>query len=255
MEDFLADEVVSLVADAGVEVPVVGGVLGAGDALSADPHVSQVAEAAALVPVLVHSADWLHEGGAGLVGAVVDFPVGASSADAVDQVESEIADAGLPGLGVDFIGAAGDQDAGAVDVGKSGTAPACVELGEVGLVDGASLADVLDDLESGLALADAVDKDLIGAAGVDAVAPLGHGVVLVASRALAAHAVDGIEVALADAVTSYLIEDLVSAAAVAVQVGAGGDVWSGSAVLASFGGGCCGEQQHNEERLSHDGNV
>lgn len=242
MENFLADEVVSLVADAGVEVPVVGGVLGAGDALSADPHEAQLAEAAALVPVLVEAAGWLHEGGAGLGGAVVDFPVGASSADAVDQVESEIADAGLLGFGVDFIGAAGDQNAGAVDVGVSGTAPASVELGEVGLVHGASLADVLDDLESGLALADAVNDDLIGAACVDAVAPLGHGVVLVASGALAAHTVDGIEAILADAVAGYCIEDLVSAAAVAVQVGAGGDMWGGSAVLvlASIGGGCCG---------------
>lgn len=86
---------------------------------------------------------------------------------------------------------------------------------------------------------------------------MGHGVVLVASRALAAHAVDGIEVILADTVEGDRIEHLVFAAAVAVQVGAGGDMWGGSAVLAlaSFGGGCCGEQQHNEEGLSHDGNC
>ena len=48
----------------------------------------------------------------------------------------------------------------------------------------------MDDLQSGLALADAVNEYLIGAAGVDSGAPLGDGVVIVPVGAFAADAID-----------------------------------------------------------------
>jgi hypothetical protein len=96
----------------------------------------------------------------------------------------------------------------------------------------------LDDLQSGLALADAVNEYLIGAAGVDSVAPLGDGIVFVTVGALAADAVDGVVVVLADAVEGVGIEDLVFPAAVAVQVGAGGDMRGRFAVAAIFCVGC-----------------
>ena len=92
----------------------------------------------------------------------------------------------------------------------------------------------MDDLQSGLALADAVNEYLIGAAGVDSGAPLGDGVVIVPVGAFAADAIDGVVVVLADAVEGVGIEDLVFPAAVAVQVSAGGDLRGRFAVAAIF---------------------
>jgi hypothetical protein len=238
LENFLSHEVPSPVANAGIEVPVIGGVLGALHALSSDPHVAILAEAAALIPILIEPAGGPHEWRAGLSGAVVDLPVRASPAHPVDEVEPEIADAGLLGVRVDFVFAAFHLDAGPVDAGEPGTAPAGVVLGEVGLVDGAALANVLDDLESGLALANAVDEYLVGSAGVDAVAPHGDGVVFVAPGAFAADAVDGVVVFLTLTVESLAIQYLVFAAAVAVQVGAGRDLRGRFAVFAVLGVGC-----------------
>jgi hypothetical protein len=227
LQHLFADEVVALVADAGVGGPVVGGVRGTGVAGAADAHVPVLAEAAALVEVLVEAAGRRDQGRTGLGGAVVDLVVGAPSADPVDQVVAEVADAGLLGVGVDLVGAAGDDDAGVVDARVAGTAAAGVVLREVGLVDGAALADVLDDLQPGLALAGAVDQHLVGPAGIDAVAPLGHGVVGVAGRTDAADSVDAVVTAGALAVERGRIERFVGSALVAVQVGAGGDLRGG----------------------------
>lgn len=56
--DFLTDEIVSIIADAGVEVPAVSGVFRTFHTYSGNSDVSKLAEAAAFVPILVESADW-----------------------------------------------------------------------------------------------------------------------------------------------------------------------------------------------------
>lgn len=227
--------------------------LGTGGALTIDTVESQLAETAALEPVLVEPADRGDNGGAGLLHAVIDLLVGASSAGSVDEVESEIADTGLLGIGVDLIGPAGDDDAGSVDGGVPRRASAGIVLGVVGLVDRTTLADILDDLQTRLALADAVNEDLVGPAGIDAVAPLGHGVEGVALGTGTASTVDAVEVALALTVEGFLVELLVLPALVAVEVGTGGDVGGRQAADAGFGVRCCEEQEHEQDAGSHRG--
>jgi hypothetical protein len=97
-------------------------------------------------------------------------------------------------------------------------------LGVVGLVDGAALADVLDDDESGLALADLVDEHLVGPASVDPLAPLGDGVVAVPGGTLPTEPVDPVVALDAVAVERVDVQHLVLVAAVAVVVGARGDL-------------------------------
>jgi hypothetical protein len=223
----LTHEVVAGLADTSIQVVAVEGVLGTGGALAVDPVVSRLAETAALVPILIEPTGRRNNRGADLPAAVVDLPVRAPSADSVDEVEAEIADTGLPGIGVDLVGSAGDDDAGAVDGGVPWWAAAGVELGEVGLVVGTTLANILDDLQAGLALADAVNQYLVGSAGVDAVAPLGHRVEGVPLGTDATRPVDTVVVSRALAVEGFLVELLVLAALVAVEVGAGGDVGGG----------------------------
>jgi hypothetical protein len=90
-------------------------------------------------------------------------------------------------------------------------------LGEVDLVGSlAGLADVLDDLQAGEALAASVDEFLVDGAGVDADALLEDGVVLVAFWAFAAVAVDGDVAGEAVAVEGVGVEDFIVAAAVAL---------------------------------------
>lgn len=84
------------------------------------------------------------------------------------------------------------------------------------MVDGAALADILDDSEAWEAPAGAVDDILIDAAGVDVRALLKDGVVLGSFSAFAAEAVDGDEAGEAVAVEGVGVEDFVVAASVAV---------------------------------------
>lgn len=231
---------------------------GAGHALSADAHVAVLAEAAALVEVLIEAAGGLVQHGAGLGGAVVGLVLLASvallddhpSGLGADQVVAERAHAGLGGFGVDFVGLAIDKDAVAVDERISGRASAGVVLGVVSLVDGASLADVLNDDESGLALADAVDEYLVGSAGVDSGAPLGDLVVDVALRTDGAASVDAVESLLAVALEGVEVQHLISAAPVAVVVGTGRNFLRGTAAAAVLGS--CGHRQQQHEERRHE---
>lgn len=238
MPNFLTHEVVSGIAHAGIDGPVVFGVLGACSAFATDAHEAVLTEAAAFVPILVEAAGGSNEGRAALGGTAVDLIVGASSASAVDQVEAEGAHAGLLGVRVDLIGTAGNNDACVVDAGVAGTAAACIVLGIVGLVVRATLTDVLDYLQAGLALANAIDEYLVGSAGVDAVAPLCNWIISVPIGANAASSIDAIVVSDAVAVECDGIEFLIFAALVAVQVRTGGDLWSGLAAIAILGVDC-----------------
>lgn len=144
---------------------------------------------------------------------------------------------------VDLVGSAYDEDAGVVDAGIAGTAAASIVLRIVGLVIWTALTNVLDDLQAGLALTDAVDEDLIGSAGIVSVAPLGNWIKRVPFGTLSAHAVDAVVVVSAVTVEGDRIEDLSDTTLVTVQVGTGGDLGSRFAVFAILGVDCRYKQQ------------
>lgn len=116
---------------------------------------------------------------------------------------------------VHFIIDAGDVYTGPVDEGVAGDASAGIVLREICLVGGASLANVLNDGQTGQAFADSVYEVLVKAAGVLANTLIKHGVVEVAFGALTAVAVDGEVTLFAIAVEGVNVEDFVGAAAVA----------------------------------------
>lgn len=76
LPDLLSNEVVSGVADAGVRIPVVRGMLWAGNADSSNPHISNFAETAVLEEILVSSALWRDEGVTALCVGIVDLVKG-----------------------------------------------------------------------------------------------------------------------------------------------------------------------------------
>lgn len=191
--DLLTDEIVSIIADAGVEVPAVSGVFRAFHTYSGNSDESELAEAAAFVPILVESADWGNRIFAGLSFAVVNFALRASIADSFNEVVSEIANTLLFFVGVDFIFSASDEDAVSINEGVSGAAAASVVLRVVSLVLGASLANVLNNDQSRLTLADTIDEDLIGSTSINSNAPLKIFVVVVSLWANSASAVDTVE--------------------------------------------------------------
>lgn len=125
--------------------------------------------------------------------AVVNFAPRASIADSFNEVVSEIANTLLFFVGVDFISSASDEDAVSINEGVSGAAAASVVLGVVSLVLGASLANVLNNDQSRLTLADTIDEDLIGSTSINSNAPLKIFVVVVSLWANSASAVDTVE--------------------------------------------------------------
>lgn len=165
-----------------------------------------------------------HEGDAGKSSHVVHL--NHSTLTAVGSVvgtisEGEVtlsADTGLCIDGVDLIESTLDEDTVACDEGVADTASTGIELGEVGLVGGASLADVLDDYESGEAFADSINEVLVDSAGVDANTLLHDTVVFVSWSAFAAVSVDGYEAFCAVAVEGVDIEDLIFVTSVAAGV-------------------------------------
>lgn len=93
--DFFSDKIISRYADAAVSVPVIIGIFGAGNALSADSDVADFAPAADFEPILMESADGRDKGVTGLIGSVVDFVHAASLAGSVYKVVAEGANTGL----------------------------------------------------------------------------------------------------------------------------------------------------------------
>ena len=75
-------------------------------------------------------------------------------------------------------------------------------------------------------------------------APLRDGIVFVSVGAFSADAVDGIEVIFADAVEGVRVKYLIFSAAVAVQIGAGGDLRCWLAVAAVL---CCRCREEEDE--------
>ena len=94
MLDLLTHKIVSGVANAAVSVPVVGGVFGADDTGASDSDVSDFAEAAFLVEVLVPSAGGRGVGVAGFCDWVVLLVHGALDAlargDVCDYVGGDV---------------------------------------------------------------------------------------------------------------------------------------------------------------------
>ena len=227
--------------------------LGAGDTLAVDAHVAVLAEAAALVEILVEAAGGSHECLANLLVGVVDLSVRAATAGAVNKVVPEGAHALLLGVRVDLVVITSDQDAGTVDQRVSGTAAAGVVLGVIGLVYWATLADVLDNDQAGLAFAHSVHQHLVGTACVSSLTPLEVLIVAVAGWADTADTVDTVVAVDAVAVERLQIEYLVLATLVAVVVRARGHLRGRVTVYAVLRVGCNREQQHEHERFVHHG--
>jgi hypothetical protein len=82
--NLLSDKVVAVVADAGVDVPVVGGVIGALDANSINFDIATLAEAAAFIKILIKSAGGINDNRARLSRATIDLIAGAGSTGSVD---------------------------------------------------------------------------------------------------------------------------------------------------------------------------
>ncbi len=125
--------------------------------------------------------------------AVVNFAPRASIADFFNEVVSEVANTLLFFVGVDFIFSASDEDAISINEGVSGAAAASVILRVVSLVLGASLANVLNNDQSRLTLADTIDEDLIGSTSINSNAPLKIFIVVVSLWTNSASAVDTVE--------------------------------------------------------------
>jgi hypothetical protein len=108
----------------------------------------------------------------------------------------------------------------------------------IALVDWAPLADVLDDDESGLAAAFAIDEYLVGSACVDTFTPLGNGLVFISGRALSTFAVDAILSVDAITIESVSVEYLIFPAAIAMLVRTGCNLGGGFTVFAILRIGC-----------------
>ena len=122
------------------------------------------------------------------------------------------------------------------------------------MVDGTALADILDDLQSGLALADSLSvEDLVDTAWVFTFAPLSNCIIDVARRALTTNSVNTIVAVVALAKHGCETEVLVDAASVAVIVGAGGDVGWGFAVMAVRPGQDRAQQTHQQKTCFQHG--
>lgn len=237
MKHLLSHKVVPIVADAGVQIPVVGRVLRAFYTLPCNFDVFWLTEAAALIEVLVVTTGRVNNRRARLSLSVIDFVVLTPSTRSVDQVVPEDAHTGLLCVRVDLVFPADHFNAviGSGEDGVSRTTSAFIKLRIIGLVVGAALANILDNDETWLALAGSVDEDLVGSTCVNSYAPLSNLVVGVSGRTLATNSTDAIEIRNAVAKESVKIEYLILFAAVAVIIGAGGNLDCGFTALAVVG--------------------
>lgn len=106
---------------------------------------------------------------------------------------------------------------------------------EIGLIDGAALANILDDNESGLALAPLINKYLIGSTRIDSLTPLRNRVIGVTFRTLSAHTIDAIVIILAITVERVKVEHLIPTAGITVIIWAGSYLGGWLAVVATLG--------------------
>ena len=148
----LTNEIPSRVTHAGVKVPVERGMRRTGDAFALNPDIAVLTEAAAFIEVLVPSTGRNLDINAALVDGVVGLVARAYVTYSVDFIVSELTDASLGFLRVDFSDSTLDQDAGLVEQRVAGLAAACIVLREVGLVNGATLTHVLNNLQARLTL-------------------------------------------------------------------------------------------------------
>ena len=89
------------------------------------------------------------------------------------------------------------------------------------MVDGAALADVLDNLQAGLTFTNSLGVEyLVNAAWIFSLAPLKNFVINIATRALTTHSIDTMMIFFAFAKHGVDIEELIRAASIAVVVGA-----------------------------------
>ena len=196
LQNLLSHKVVALIANAGIQVPIVGGVLGAFDAFASDSNVVMLAEAAALIIVLIEATSGVNNKGAGLSLSIVDFVVFAPSAGSIDQVVPKFTHTCLLEVRVDLVILADHQNtvSGVGENGIARAASALIVLRVVGLIVWAALADILDDDKAWLALACPIDEYLVGSTCINSDAPLGNFVIGISFRALAADSTNAIKV-------------------------------------------------------------
>lgn len=224
--DFLANEVISGHADTAVSVPVIEREPGAPDTDSSDSDIPSLTEATVLIEIFVESTFGWDKENARKGCKIVGFSHGALSAvGAVISVVSEGevaigADTGLSIDGVNLVEKAFDEYALTADESKSSTASTCVKLGEVGLVDGTTLANILDDDKSRETFAESIDKMLVDTTGINANTLLQDGVIFISLSTFTTVSIDGDKANIAVAVEGVDVEYLIDSAAIASDVSA-----------------------------------
>jgi hypothetical protein len=111
----------------------------------------------------------------------------------------------------------------------------------VSLVNGASLAEILYDDKSWLALANSIDKYLIGSACIDTVTPLCNGIIGISGGAYSTYSVNKIVACNAVTVESVDIEYLIFTALIAMVIRTGGNLGCRFTVITVLRIGCYGK--------------
>jgi hypothetical protein len=111
----------------------------------------------------------------------------------------------------------------------------------VGLVDGASLAEILYDDKSRLALANSIDKYLIGSACINTFTPLCNGIIGISVRAFSTFSINKIVVGNAVTVEGIDIEYLIFTALIAMVIRTGGNLSCRFTVITVLRVGCYGK--------------
>jgi len=138
----------------------------------------------------------------------------------IDDVVAKGTDTSLVLGRVDFVVSTDDEDAATVYQTETWRASALVKLWEVGLVPGASLADVSDNSQARKTLAYSVDEMLVDATRVDGGALMHDWVVLVSFSAFATKSVNGHIALFAVTVEGIGVKDLITIASITVGFGA-----------------------------------
>lgn len=189
--DFFSDEVISGFADTTVSVPVIVGMLRTKNTVSTNSYITYFAPAADLIPILMKAANWRDEDITSLSGCIVDLIHTASLAGTIDQVVAKSTDTCLFFLGVNFIFFTRDVHTLTISSGISNTAAAIIIFREICLIDGTSLAHILDGDESRKAFTNSIDDMLIDTARVYSNALHENGVILISLSTFTTVSIDG----------------------------------------------------------------
>lgn len=119
------------------------------------------------------------------------------------------------------------------------------------MVDWATLANILNDYESWLALTYSIDQILIRSASVNSLAPLCNWIVAISFGTLSTKSIDSVISINANTLKCILIKYLILIATVAMIIGAGGDLNCRFAVVTVLSVSCSQEQQNEGKCFTH----